>query len=365
MDMKFTRSVGRIQLKHALKSTLAAVIAMAVTEAVGLKQGYWAVITSLLIMQTNLGGSIAAGWSRLLGTSVGAAIGVVSLILLGYGPVSLGTGVLLTILICSGAKMLRDSSRLGAVTATVIIMLGAHAGNGPLNAVRLGFDRFLEIVIGIAVGLAVTFIVWPSRAKQGLAGGIAGVLRELTNLYSLVFTGWQDGECRVGDIDGLRKNLRITRAQNRTLLVEAQKEPGGLTKPEQIMISLMNFEDRMFEDVLAMEHASSPIGLEGLRHKLHPELTALFEATLAAMGNLAGDIAGGAAPKAPENVALALRQAEGSIKNLRLTKATAAHELEEVLRFFSFYFGMRSLAEEILGMTTRTAELAGAYTEEQ
>jgi len=365
MNMKFTHAVDRIQLKHALKSTLAAVAAMGLTEALGLKQGYWAVITSLLIMQTNLGGSIAAGWSRLLGTSAGAAIGVVCLILLGHGPVSLGTGVLLTVLICSGAKMLRESSRLAGVTATVIIMLGANAGNGPLDAARLGFDRFLEIVIGIAVGLAVTFFVWPSRAKQGLAGGIAGVLRELTTLYSLVFNGWQSGEFPVKDIDGPRKNLRISRALNRTLLLEAQKEPGGLTKPEQIMISLMNFEDRMFEDVLSMEHASSPIGREGLRHTMRPQLTALFTATLAAMKNLADDIADGEAPNVADDVAAALGQAEEAIKSLRLTTATAALGLEEVLRFFSFYFGMRSLAEEIQGMTTRTAELAGAYAEEE
>jgi uncharacterized membrane protein YccC len=364
MDMQFTRLLDRIQLKHALKSTLAAVAAMAVTEALGLKQGYWAVITSLLIMQTNLGGSIAAGWARLLGTSVGAAIGVVCL-LLGAGPVSLGTGVLLVILFCSGTKTLRDSSRLGAVTATIVIMLGAHAGNGPLDAARLGFDRFLEIVIGIVVGLAVTFTVWPSRAKQGLAGGIAGVLRELAGLYSLVFTGWQDGHGRPGDIDGRRKNLRLTRAQNRALLLEAQKEPGGLTKPEQIMISLMNFEDRMFEDVLAMEHAASPVGQEGLRLGLRPELGALFAATLEAMERLAESVAGGTPPQAADQVASALRLAEDAITNLRLSNATAAHELDEVLRFFSFYFGMRSLAEEVLGMAGRTAELAGAFAEEE
>ncbi|MBF0481538.1 MAG: FUSC family protein [Desulfovibrionaceae bacterium] len=361
--MKSTYALDPVQFKHALKSTLGALAAMALTEALGLKQGYWAVITSLLVMQTNLGGSIAAGWSRLLGTFAGAAVGAVCLILLGHGPVSLGTGVLATILICSGVAMLRDSSRLAAVTATVVIMLGANAGESALAAARLGLDRFLEIAIGVAVGLAVTFFVWPSRAKQELACGIASVLRELTGLYALVFTGWQEGVPRPADIDGPRKNLRVSRAQNRALLLEAQKEPGGLTKPEQIMISLMNFEDRMFEDVLAMEHACSPIGLEALRHKLRPQLAELYEATLAAMDALAASVASGAAPGSPDNVAAALNRAEEAIKTLRLAKATANHELEEVLRFFSFYFGMRSLAEEIVGMTTRAAELAEAYAQ--
>lgn len=365
MDMKFAQPADRIQLKHALKSALAAVAAMALTEALGLKQGYWAVITSLLIMQTNLGGSIAAGWSRLLGTVAGAVVGVCCLIVLGHGAVSLGAGVLFTVLICARIPLLRDSFRLAGVTATVIIMLGANAEQGLMSALTLGFDRFLEIAIGVAVGLAVTLFVWPSRAKQGLAGGIASVLSDLSRLYSMVFTGWQAGECSSKDIDALRKKLRISRAQNRSLLVEAQKEPGGLSTPEQIMISLMNFEDRIFEDILSMEHAYSPIGKEGLRHKMRPELTALFEATLSAMDNLAADIAQAQKPAPPENVALAKRQAEASIKKLRLAKATAAHELEEVLRFFSFYFGMRSLAEEILGMTGRTAELAGAYAGEE
>ena len=98
---------------------------------------------------------------------------------------------------------------------------------------------------------------------------------------------------------------------------------------------------------------------------MRPQLTALFTATLAAMKNLADDIADGEAPNVADDVAAALGQAEEAIKSLRLTTATAALGLEEVLRFFSFYFGMRSLAEEIQGMTTRTAELAGAYAEEE
>jgi uncharacterized membrane protein YccC len=318
----------------------------------------------LLIMQANLGGSLAAGWSRLLGTAVGAFLGVVCLAAFGPGLFSLGIGVMLTTAACLRVGALRESQRLAAVTTAVIIILGEHAGPGILDAATLGFDRFLEIAIGVAVGLAVTFTVWPSRAKHGLAKGIARVLGEFVELESLVWSEWMDGECRIKPIDEKRKQLRLSRSQNRALLAEAAKEPGGLTKPEQIMISLMNFQDRIFEDILAMEHACVPVGPEGLRHKMAEELSGLYGATQAAMLSLAGDIEAKASPGPQEKLARALVAAEEKLATLRLTKATSEHDLDEVMRFFSFHFSLRSLAEEILGMTERTRELVGAYEEE-
>src|SRR5262245_48805994 len=68
------------------RQTLRVVIAVAVTLlAIGLlqlPQGYWAVITAVLVVQTSIGGSLKAALDRLWGTLAGAAVGAVVAILI-------------------------------------------------------------------------------------------------------------------------------------------------------------------------------------------------------------------------------------------------------------------------------------------
>ena len=68
------------------RQTLRVVIAVAVTllaiDLLNLPQGYWAVITAVIVVQTNIGGSLKAALDRLWGTLAGAAVGALVAILL-------------------------------------------------------------------------------------------------------------------------------------------------------------------------------------------------------------------------------------------------------------------------------------------
>ena len=57
------------ELRLALRTTLAGLITFALAELLNLPQGYWAVLTSVIIMQGSVGGSLKAGIDRLIGSS--------------------------------------------------------------------------------------------------------------------------------------------------------------------------------------------------------------------------------------------------------------------------------------------------------
>src|SRR5260221_8833138 len=66
-----TRPVWR----QAVRMTVAALLAYLGTVWLGLAEGYWAVITCLVIVQSTLGGTLNAAVSRITGTVAGGVLG--------------------------------------------------------------------------------------------------------------------------------------------------------------------------------------------------------------------------------------------------------------------------------------------------
>src|SRR5262252_11042464 len=64
------------EIRLALRITLAGLVTFALAELFQLPQGYWAVLTSVIIMQGSVGGSLKAGIDRMIGTFAGAIWGV-------------------------------------------------------------------------------------------------------------------------------------------------------------------------------------------------------------------------------------------------------------------------------------------------
>jgi uncharacterized membrane protein YccC len=61
------------ELKLALRVTIAGTLAFAVTRFFDLPQGYWAVITAVVVMQASVGGSLKAAVERFTGTLAGSS----------------------------------------------------------------------------------------------------------------------------------------------------------------------------------------------------------------------------------------------------------------------------------------------------
>jgi uncharacterized membrane protein YccC len=55
--------------------TVAAILAVAAAWALALREGYWAVISAVVVMQSSLGGTLGASLDRLMATVAGAMAG--------------------------------------------------------------------------------------------------------------------------------------------------------------------------------------------------------------------------------------------------------------------------------------------------
>jgi uncharacterized membrane protein YccC len=139
-------------LRHATRMTVAAILAFAAAWAFALPEGYWAVISAVVVMQSSLDGSLGASLDRLMATVAGAMVGAACVSLRGFTP--LPEVLVLTLAVGPTALLaaLRPSFRVTPITA-VIVLVGASPGVGLLTA----FHRVMEITLAW---------LWPFRRRS-------------------------------------------------------------------------------------------------------------------------------------------------------------------------------------------------------
>ena len=154
MSSRKPRRVDRHALVHSTRTAIAAVVSLIVARALGLPEAYWATITTLIIMQSTLGAALAVSEQRFAGTALGAAFATLLATYFGSNMIVYGLGVFVIGLICAALR-LGEAYRLASVSLA-IVMLIPHTKPAWIVAAH----RFVEVSVGIAVGLALT-AVWP------------------------------------------------------------------------------------------------------------------------------------------------------------------------------------------------------------
>ena len=168
MSNRVPGRLNRHALVHSTRTAIAATASLLVARALGLPEAYWAAITTLIIMQSTLGAALAVSEQRLAGTALGAALAALLATYFGSNMIVFGLGVFATGLICAALR-LGEAYRMASVTLAIVMLIGRTKSGWIVAA-----HRFVEVSVGIAVGLALT-AVWPhddaatSAASSGSA----------------------------------------------------------------------------------------------------------------------------------------------------------------------------------------------------
>jgi uncharacterized membrane protein YgaE (UPF0421/DUF939 family) len=205
-------------LRHAVKTGVAAVACLYVTNLFRLPQGYWAAISAMIVLQSSVGATVNASLNRFAGTAIGAVLGGLFVTLWGSNIWAFGAAATITVWTCASLG-LKDSYRLASATAA-IVMVTSSAGSPWAEALR----RFLEIALGILVALLITLLMWPSRARDDLRGAMAETLRGLEALYQAVVQRYCGGATPL--LDELTCQINEAFRRYDDLLKQAAYEPG-------------------------------------------------------------------------------------------------------------------------------------------
>jgi uncharacterized membrane protein YgaE (UPF0421/DUF939 family) len=154
---KIFSRVNRISVLDSLRTALAAVAAMLLARLLKLPEYYWAPISAIVVVQSTIPPRTLA-WQRFVGTALGAVLGAALATFFPPNAVVYAAGILLCGML---AWLLRvgGAYRFAGITLSIVLLL-PHASAPWI----VGWHRFLEVSLGIAVALVVT-TVWPLTEK--------------------------------------------------------------------------------------------------------------------------------------------------------------------------------------------------------
>ena len=211
-----------VDMRFAIRVATAAGAAFVIATLLQLPQGYWSVITALIVVQANLGGTVAAAQERAVGTVVGSVVGGVAAFL--HPHTLLGTSVTLTVTVAALAFAAAGRPMLRIAPITAAILLVATASNG--NTLDTAFDRIFEVLVGCVIGVITTLVVFPTtidrdlaREARAIAGDIAKVLRGAP--------GRQPAPEAMRALLGAQEAIRRKLAAFEKAVADAKRAPGG------------------------------------------------------------------------------------------------------------------------------------------
>lgn len=148
-------SWSKADWKSAVLTAVGTTLCYWLTLALGLKTGYWAAITCIVVTQSEAGATLLASRDRLIGTAIGALLAWGTVLIWHDHAVIYGMAVFLTIAACNMFD-LRAAGRLAGVAVAIVVLV--HR-DGP--AWQAAGGRFLEVSIGVVVALALTVVFYP------------------------------------------------------------------------------------------------------------------------------------------------------------------------------------------------------------
>lgn len=191
------------EFRFALRMTVAALLTYAVVIGLGLPQGFWAVITAVLVVQANLGGSIKVAIDRFVGTLSGAVVGVVAMMTIAHTSTQAQVAsIVLALLPLGFVAAMKPNMRVAPLTALIVMLVASHS-----DPVSSAIERVIEIFIGDVVGVSVALFFLPARASNQLAEAIGKLLGELGELTGLLRRGMA-GEAVAGRVHMQHVTLR-------------------------------------------------------------------------------------------------------------------------------------------------------------
>lgn len=159
MELRF----GRERRHQAFRLLSACALAGGCAAVMGLPEGYWAVITAIVVMQPELSKTLSAGRDRVVATLVGAAFGMalvalreqglptLPLFVAGLIPLAMLTAVVPTL-------------RLACTTLVVVFLIPAEG-----DVYLRPLFRVADILVGAFSCLVISLLVFPLKEKTLVA----------------------------------------------------------------------------------------------------------------------------------------------------------------------------------------------------
>jgi uncharacterized membrane protein YccC len=337
--------------RQALRVVVAAFAAVGVTRLFKLPQGYWAVITAIIVMQASVGASLRTALDRFAGSLLGAAAGVaMAWVLPIHEPWALYLALFMSVGPTAWYAASRPRYRLAPITAAIVLLTATSVRQ---QTMTLAFQRVAESLIGNVLGVGVALLVLPARAHTvvaQVAARVVGGVAELLDLYL--------GDAPVGDdqrVSVLQAQMRANVAALEVATDEARLEVKSRLTDEPDAEPLARAVRRLHNDVLMVGRAAAQAA--PLPH-LAAQRRALRECTDVYFAGLADALRDRSVPPDATLIVERLRAYAVEVERLRATDGLAGLEGPQVARLYAMGFSLEQLALDVGQLHDRIGDQA-------
>lgn len=241
-------TLDSVVLLHALRVGVTVAAGVAVSKYLHLAHGYWVTITIVVVLQPYVGASYVKGLQRIGGTVLGGllAAAVASTLHGGWA-----FSAVVFVLAAVTVAVLPINYGLYAVFLTPTFVLISETTEGDWTLARV---RVVNTLIGGALALVGTFLLWPSPERLRVRAALARVLEAFAELFHAagrvpVDLAAVDAERRAFGLAALNAEESLQR-----LLVEAPRQTELLAPP----LTLLTYARRLTSTTLALAASSRP-----------------------------------------------------------------------------------------------------------
>ncbi|MDC0714550.1 FUSC family protein [Stigmatella sp. ncwal1] len=256
-------SLDSVVLRHALRVGFTTTLAVGLSAHFIQSHGYWVTITVLTIMQPYTGTTFLKGLQRIAGTMVGGilAVAVASWF---HEPQAILVLVFLTVAISIAVIPLNYG--LYTVFLTLTFVLLAEVGTGDWGLARV---RIINTLIGGALALACTWLLWERPERELFPKHLAAALRAHRDYVLLVFSSGLEGGRGVEEaLSEAQRKMGLETLNAEASFQRLLSEPRRRTEPLEPLMTLLTYTRRLAASVVSIASSFQYLGVERSRERL-------------------------------------------------------------------------------------------------
>jgi len=238
--------------RHAIRLTIAVVVANTFVEVTRLPRGYWVVFSVAVILKPDYATLLRRGLSRVIGTALGASAAALFAAQF-HPPHAVIAVVVLVVATLSYAVWAASFSvAIGLVSSLVLLMLSITTTNTIANA----GERLLDVTIG-AIIAASAYLLWPSSPQTSVDDALLALRGDLAHYLDIVMHFEQSATDPALVAASRRAHLAFSRAES--VVAQALDEPSSMRPDGAPLQSTLATSLRLLRVLHALRLLPDPI----------------------------------------------------------------------------------------------------------
>jgi len=167
---------------RTIKTSIAVTISISLGYLFKLNSPFFAGIASIIAMQGNLVDSYIAGKDRILGTILGAAVGLLCSFISIGNPIIIGLGTIVVIYLCN---------RLGwskSITIATVVFISIIMNVEKGKELYYSLNRVLDTTVGIIVAVVVNYAISPPLTKDKIYAESLKLINKFSQTLKAIIT---------------------------------------------------------------------------------------------------------------------------------------------------------------------------------